>query len=76
MKVTVFGSGYVGLVTGACLSEVGNKVMCVDVDPAKIERLGGAMPPAVPPNRLRRPAPDPCGERAASAVVRGARLPA
>ena len=45
MKVTVFGSGYVGLVTGACLAEVGNKVMCVDVDPAKIDLLnsgGGA----------------------------------
>ena len=45
MKVTVFGSGYVGLVTGACLAEVGNKVMCVDVDPAKIELLNnGGMP--------------------------------
>jgi len=45
MKVTIFGSGYVGLVTGACLAEVGNKVMCVDVDPAKIELLnGGGIP--------------------------------
>ena len=32
MKVTVFGSGYVGLVTGACLAEVGNDVVCMDVD--------------------------------------------
>lgn len=39
MKVTVFGSGYVGLVTGACLANVGNHVCCVDVDAAKIERL-------------------------------------
>jgi UDPglucose 6-dehydrogenase len=39
MNVTIFGSGYVGLVTGACLAEVGNNVMCVDVDPAKIELL-------------------------------------
>jgi len=45
MKVTVFGSGYVGLVTGACLAEVGNKVMCVDVDPAKIDLLNrGGVP--------------------------------
>jgi len=39
MKVTVFGSGYVGLVTGACLAEVGNDVLCIDVDAGKIERL-------------------------------------
>ncbi len=32
MKVTVFGSGYVGLVTGACLAEVGNDVVCVDYE--------------------------------------------
>jgi UDPglucose 6-dehydrogenase len=40
MKVTVIGSGYVGLVTGACLSEMGNHVVCVDVDAHKVERLG------------------------------------
>jgi len=39
MKVTIFGSGYVGLVTGACLAEAGNHVVCVDVDEGKIERL-------------------------------------
>ena len=39
MKVTVFGSGYVGLVTGACFAEVGNNVVCVDIDAGKIERL-------------------------------------
>ncbi len=39
MKVTIFGTGYVGLVTGTCLAEVGNEVVCVDVDLAKIERL-------------------------------------
>lgn len=39
MKVTVFGSGYVGLVTGACLAEVGNDVLCMDVDSRKIEML-------------------------------------
>jgi UDPglucose 6-dehydrogenase len=45
MKVTIFGSGYVGLVTGACLAEVGNDVMCVDVDPAKIDMLNsGGIP--------------------------------
>lgn len=45
MNVTVFGSGYVGLVTGACLAEVGNHVMCVDVDPAKIDLLNnGGIP--------------------------------
>ncbi|HMY99819.1 MAG TPA: UDP-glucose/GDP-mannose dehydrogenase family protein [Burkholderiaceae bacterium] len=39
MKVTVVGTGYVGLVTGACLSEMGNHVVCLDVDPAKIRIL-------------------------------------
>jgi UDPglucose 6-dehydrogenase len=39
MRVTIFGSGYVGLVTGACLAEAGNHVICVDVDAAKIARL-------------------------------------
>ncbi len=39
VKVTVFGSGYVGLVTGACLAEVGNDVVCIDIDAGKIERL-------------------------------------
>ena len=36
MKVTLFGSGYVGLVTGACLAEMGNHVVCYDVDRSKI----------------------------------------
>ena len=39
MKITIYGSGYVGLVTGACLAEVGNEVLCVDIDADKIDRL-------------------------------------
>ena len=39
MKITIFGSGYVGLVTGACFAEVGNDVLCVDVDHRKVEML-------------------------------------
>ena len=39
MKITIFGSGYVGLVTGACFADVGNDVLCVDVDPRKVTML-------------------------------------
>jgi UDPglucose 6-dehydrogenase len=39
MRVTIFGSGYVGLVTGACLADAGNHVICVDVDAEKVARL-------------------------------------
>ena len=39
MKVTVVGTGYVGLVSGACLAEMGNDVVCMDVDAAKIDML-------------------------------------
>jgi UDPglucose 6-dehydrogenase len=38
-SICVVGTGYVGLVTGACLADFGNRVVCVDADPAKIERL-------------------------------------
>ncbi len=45
MKITMIGAGYVGLVTGACFAEVGNDVLCVDVDAAKIATLeGGGVP--------------------------------
>ena len=45
MKITVIGTGYVGLVTGTCLAEVGNDVLCLDVDPRKIETLNaGGIP--------------------------------
>ena len=45
MKVTIIGSGYVGLVTGACLAELGNQVFCLDVDQKKIDILNhGGVP--------------------------------
>ena len=39
MNISIFGTGYVGLVSGACLAEVGHNVVCMDVDPVKIEKL-------------------------------------
>ena len=45
MKISVIGTGYVGLVTGTCLAEVGNDVLCLDLDPRKIEILNtGGIP--------------------------------
>lgn len=49
MKVTVFGSGYVGLVTGACLADAGNQVVCVDVDAGKVELLNSGSVPIYEP---------------------------
>lgn len=49
MKVTVFGAGYVGLVTAACFAEVGNHVMCVDVDEKRIARLREGVIPIYEP---------------------------
>ncbi|WP_457935722.1 UDP-glucose dehydrogenase family protein [Mesorhizobium sp. 10J20-29] len=49
MKITIFGTGYVGLVTGACLADVGHQVICVDVDAAKIEGLTKGVVPIFEP---------------------------
>ena len=49
MRVGIFGTGYVGLVTGTCLAEVGHDVVCVDVDAGKIERLGQGIVPIYEP---------------------------
>ena len=49
MKVTVFGTGYVGLVQGAVLADVGHDVMCVDIDQAKVAALqAGQVPDSLP----------------------------
>lgn len=49
MKVTIYGSGYVGLVTGACLAEVGNDVLCVDIDKEKTDKLNRGVIPIYEP---------------------------
>ncbi|MDO8810442.1 MAG: UDP-glucose/GDP-mannose dehydrogenase family protein [Gallionella sp.] len=49
MKITVIGSGYVGLVSGACLAELGNDVICLDVDPRKIDILNNGGVPIYEP---------------------------
>ena len=45
MKISIFGTGYVGLVTGACLAEVGHDVICMDVDQNKIDQLNNGILP-------------------------------
>ena len=49
MRVAIFGTGYVGLVTGTCLAEVGHDVVCVDVDAAKIDGLNKGVVPIYEP---------------------------
>jgi len=49
MKVTIFGSGYVGLVTGTCLADAGNEVLCVDIDQDKVDRLNRGEVPIYEP---------------------------
>ena len=87
MKIGVVGTGYVGLVVGACLAENGNTVVCVDIDEAKVDALrGGEIPiyepgldEMIPRNVARgapalhhRPAPRP-SQRATSSSSRWAR---
>jgi UDPglucose 6-dehydrogenase len=49
MNITVIGTGYVGLVSGTCLAEVGNHVLCVDIDQRKIDRLNNGEIPIYEP---------------------------
>jgi len=49
MKITVVGSGYVGLVSGTCFAEMGNNVTCVDIDPVKIQKLNQGIIPIFEP---------------------------
>ncbi|MBT8270819.1 MAG: nucleotide sugar dehydrogenase, partial [Bacteroidia bacterium] len=50
MKITVVGTGYVGLVTGTCLAETGNDVLCVDIDEDKVEKMKQGVVPIYEPH--------------------------
>ena len=50
MKITVVGTGYVGLVTGTCLAETGNIVTCVDIDQQKVKKLNDGKIPIYEPH--------------------------
>ena len=50
MKIAVIGTGYVGLVTGTCLAETGNEVVCVDIDKNKVEKMRNGVVPIYEPH--------------------------
>ena len=50
MKISVIGTGYVGLVTGTCLAETGNEVICVDIDKEKVEKMKNGVVPIYEPH--------------------------
>ena len=50
MKITVIGTGYVGLVTGTCLAEAGNDVLCIDIDKAKVAKMQNGQVPIYEPH--------------------------
>ena len=49
MKITVIGTGYVGLVAGTCLADMGNEVICIDNDTKKLEQLTAGIVPIFEP---------------------------
>ncbi len=49
MKITVIGTGYVGLVTGVSLSEIGHDVTCIDIDERKVEQMRKGLSPIFEP---------------------------
>ena len=55
-NIAVIGTGYVGLVSGACFASTGNKVICVDIDESKVEKMkrGAVMPEIIGSGRLPR----------------------
>ena len=50
MKITIIGTGYVGLVTGTCLAETGNEVLCIDIDKDKVEKMQNGVVPIYEPH--------------------------